>query len=100
MHIVRTSTDSETVAKDLAYRLVESHAAVSVHIRKINAIYQWKGNINDVEEYEIEALVNNPSEAKAIIIKYHNYDLPEFFVIDITTDTDIENWCREWCNKK
>ena len=100
MYKIRTSTDKHALAKQIAHKLVESHAAVSVHIREINSVYEWQNKIEDITEWEVEALVSNPQDADEIISQLHDYDLPEFIITDVVASNDIENWCRQWCYKK
>lgn len=99
MYKIRTSIDDKIQANNIAHKLVAEHGAVSVHIREVNSVYQWQGQIEDIIEYEIEALVSNPQDANEIISKYHTYKLPEFIITDIVGTNDIENWCDDWCSK-
>ena len=100
MYKIRTSIDNKIQANNIAHKLVSEHGAVSVHIREVNSVYQWRGQIEDIIEYEIEALVSNPQDANKIIDKYHTYELPEFIITDIAGTNDIENWCNNWCSER
>ena len=100
MYKVRTSVDNKKTAQMLSSALVESHAAVSVHIRKVESLYAWKGKIENIIEYEVEALCINPSDAYTIIVERHPYELPEFIVTDIGASDGIEDWCKDWCRKE
>lgn len=97
MYKVRTSTGSKAKAKEIAAKLIDCKAAVSVHIREINSMYQWKGGIYDEIEWEVEALVSNPQDAGEVINKYHSYELPELIIIKVEGSKGIEEWCEEWC---
>ena len=98
MYKIRTSINDEIQANNIAHKLVSEKGAVSVHIRKINSIYQWNNQIEDVIEYEIEALTSNPQNANKIISKYHTYELPEIIISNVITTNELEEWCGKWCN--
>lgn len=100
MYKIRTTIDDKTTAQTLGRNLVESHVAVSVHIREIESIYAWEDRVHNITEYEIEALCSNTTDAYDLIQKQHPYKLPEFFSEDISCPDTIEKWCSDWCNKK
>lgn len=98
MYKVRTSTDSKEKAKELANQLVNCKAAVSVHIREVNSVYQWKSKVYDEIEWEVEALVSNPEDAGEVVNKYHSYELPELIIVKSESSKGTEKWCEDWCS--
>lgn len=98
MYKIRTSINDEIQANNIAHKLVSEKGAVSVHVRKINSVYQWNNQIEDVIECEIEALTSNPQNANKIISKYHTYELPEIIISNVVTTNELEEWCEKWCN--
>lgn len=97
MYKVRTSIDSKEKAKEIATKLINHKVAVSVHIREANSMYQWKGNLYDEIEWEVEALVSDPEEAGKVINEYHSYELPELIITRVEASKGIEKWCNDWC---
>ena len=97
MYKVRTSIDSKEKAKEIATKLINHKVAVSVHIREVNSMYQWKGGVYDEIEWEVEALTSNPEEAGKVIDEYHSYELPELIIIKVEASEGIEKWCNDWC---
>ena len=99
MYKVRTSLDDKEKAKLLANALVSTHAAVSVHIKKVDSTYAWDGRIDNMTEYEVEAFCSVPNNAKLIIDDYHHYALPEFIYVEMKCSKEIEDWCNNWCKQ-
>ncbi len=100
MYKVRTSIDSHIGARNLAKQLVESHAAVSVHIRQIESIYAWDGKIEDGTEYEVEALCSDPADVEDVIRIQHPYILPEVIFTKLVCTDELEYWCDSWTGVK
>lgn len=100
MYRVRTSVDDKEIATDIAKKLVKSHAAVSVHIRKVNSIYAWENVIHNTNEYEVEALCDNPESVCKLIAWEHPYELPEILITDCEASEGIKKWCSDWCTEK
>ena len=98
MYLVRTSIDNLYAANRIAKLLVEEHAAASVHIREVKSIFNWEGKIeNNITEYEIEAICDNPGKVKKIIDKEHTYELPEFIFCEVSSTNEFKKWCSDWC---
>ena len=94
--IIITTTDSDKTANDIAKYLVKDNLSPCVQIvSNIQSVYKWKGKID--KSYEMLLLIKTISEnvqvCKKLILKYHNYDVPEI----ILTDGDILNDAyRDW----
>lgn len=97
MYKVRTSIDDERKAKVIAHEIVESHAAVSVHIKQIDTTYAWEGEVVDDVEWEIECLTSCPSQIERLVNGMHPYDLAEMIIEPLVVPDAIRDWCLEWC---
>lgn len=100
MHRARTSVELHDDAKRIAKELVENHIAVSVHIREIESVYSWEGQVKDKTEYEVEALVHNTEKFKQYIANTHPYILPEIILDKVKTTPMIREWCNSWCDNE
>ena len=97
MYRVRSSIDNENQAVLIAKELVQSHAAVSVHIRTIRSVYQWKEQVYDEQEWELESITSCPDEIERIIKGMHPYECPEILIDIIQTSDKITEWITGWC---
>lgn len=94
---VRTSFDNRESAELFAKAVVETHAAVSVHIKEVESIHYWDGRINNMTEYEIWCLTSNVKAIKMMIGLYHNYKMPEVIYHESKCSKEIEDWITGWC---
>lgn len=100
--IVITTTDKEDIAKKIAQNLVVKKLAACVQTYKVNSTYVWKEEVQDSEEFRLEAktVENNYEAIKALILADHNYDLPEIIKIDITGGSDeYMDWVASCCKE-
>lgn len=89
--VILTTTDSETVAKNIAKTLVRERLAACVQIvPKITSFYMWKGKINSEEEYLLLIKTKQQlfSEVQSRILNLHNYQLPELIALPIERGFD------------
>lgn len=100
MYKVRTSIDDERKAKLIAQEIVESHSAVSVHIKKIETVYAWNDEVVNDFEWEIECLTTCPSEVTNLVCGMHSYELAEMIVEPLIVPESIREWCLHWCEKE
>ena len=83
INIIITTTDSEKTAHDIAKYLVKDHLSPCVQIvPKIQSVYKWKGELDKSGEILllIKTISENVQVCKKLILKYHNYDVPELIV--------------------
>ena len=83
--IILTTTDSDKTANNIAEYLVKDNLSPCVQITSnIESIYKWNDQLE--KSYEILLLIKtipeNVQDCKKLILKYHNYDVPELVVID------------------
>lgn len=97
MYMVRTSVEDKERALFISKALVNSHAAVSVHINEVISTFEWKGSIDIMNEYEMTILCTDPEKVKKIISTYHTYELPEFIYVKLESSKEINKWCNDWC---
>jgi len=78
--IIFTTTDSHKTANDIAEHLVNEKLSPCVQIiPKIQSFYEWKDNLIKTDELLvlIKTMPKNAYNCKKLILKYHNYDVPE-----------------------
>ena len=101
--IIITTTDSNKTANDIAEYLVKDNLSPCVQIvPNINSVYKWKDQLEKSDEILllIKTIPENVESCKKLILKYHNYDVPEIVVIngDILND-DYKNWFVDNCQE-
>jgi len=83
--IIISTTDSNKTANIIAEYLVKNNLSPCVYIQpNIKSIYKWKGKLvksNEIQLF-IKTIPDKVTVCKELIIKYHNYDVPEVVVID------------------
>jgi periplasmic divalent cation tolerance protein len=96
--IVFCTVDSEELAEQIAFELVNSHAAACVNIVSgIRSVYRWKGELcQDVELLLVIKSVAEKFEAvRETIRSIHTYKVPEVIAVPIAAgDADYLNWLR------
>ena len=94
--IIITTTDSNKTANIIAEYLVKDNYSPCVQITpNIQSVYTWKGKLNKSREILllIKTIPEKVQDCKKLILKYHNYDVPEI----VLTDGDILNDAyRNW----
>ena len=101
--IIQTTIDSIKIAKSISELLVNNNASSCVQIiSNVKSVYQWKDKTEHSSENLLLIKTNpeNVQKCKNIILKHHNYDVPELIVTegDIIED-NYKDWfsgnCRE-----
>ena len=100
MFRVRTTVETKEHARMMAKALVENKVAVSVHIREVEVICAYEGNIVDNIEYELDILTNTTQDLYDKLKYYHTYKVPEYLVDEVITIYSLEEWCNNWCENK
>ena len=94
--IIQTTTDSIKIAESISEILVGNSVAPCVQIfPNIKSVYKWKDKLENTNEILllIKTIPENVNMCKDIIIKHHNYEIPELIV----TDGDIlEDLYQDW----
>ena len=94
--IIITTTDSNKTANVIAEYLVRDNLSPCVQIApNIQSVYNWKGKIEKTGEILllIKTIPEKVQDCKELILKYHNYDVPELIVTngEILND-EYRNW--------
>ena len=81
--IIITATDSNKTANDIAEYLVKDNLSPCVQIvPNIQSVYKWEGELDKSGEILllIKTIPEKVQDCKKLILKYHNYDVPEIIV--------------------
>ena len=101
--IIQTTTDSIKIAESISELLVNNNASPCVQIiSNVKSVYRWKDKTEHSSEILllIKTIPENVQKCKNIILKHHNYDTPELFVMDgYILDVDYQAWFIEHCRK-
>ena len=88
--IIITTTNSDKIANEIAEYLVKENLSPCVQILpNIHSVFMWKGQLDKSDEILllIKTIPEKVQDCKKLILKYHNYDVPELIV----TNCDILN---------
>ena len=93
---------SQTVASDIANRLIEQKLAACVNILpQITSVYKWEGKVNvDSELLLIVKSDSSPLHLQALrdaVLEMHPYDTPEIIHVPVTAGLDKY---IEWVKKE
>ena len=81
-------------AKKIAKLLLKKKLASCVSLKKIYSIYEWEGNIEQVNEVEI-TIKSKPELKNALIVflkKITSYDLPQIIYKKFNSEKKYINW--------
>ena len=81
--IIITTTDSNKTANVIAESLVKDNLSPCIQITtNIHSVYKWKGKLDKSDEILllIKTIPEKVHYCKKLILKYHNYDVPELIV--------------------
>ena len=94
--IIITATDSNEIANIMAECLVKDNLSPCVQIiPNIQSVYQWKGKLERSDEILllIKTAPKMLQDCKNLILKYHNYEVPE---IVISNGEILNDMYRDW----
>ena len=94
--IIITTTDSNKTANVIAEYLVKDNLSPCVQITSnIQSVYKWKGELDKSDEILllIKTMPEKVQDCKELILKYHNYDVPELIV---TNGEILNDKYRDW----
>ena len=101
--IIQTTTDSTKTAESISEILVKNNLSPCVQIiPNIKSVYQWKDKVEHSSEILllIKTIPENVQKCKNIILKHHNYDVPEVIILDgDIIEDEYEAWFIEHCRK-
>ena len=94
--IIITSTDSDTTANNISEYLVKDNLSPCVQIiSNVQSAYKWKDKLEKSDEILlfIKTITENLEDCKKIILKYHNYDVPEIIISNVEI---LNDEYRDW----
>ena len=94
--IIQTTIDSIKIAKSISELLVNNNASPCVQIiSNVKSVYRWKNKLEQSSEILllIKTIPEKIQQCKDIILKHHNYDIPELIVLD---GDIIEDYYEAW----
>tara|TARA_B100000029_G_C17567028_1_gene955391 strand:+ start:1942 stop:2262 length:321 start_codon:yes stop_codon:yes gene_type:complete len=99
--IVKTTTDSKTVARKISKKVISKGFSPCVQILDSDgceANYSWKGKIESEKEFilEIKTVSSVLKDVVEVIKKHHNYDIPEIISYDFEI---LSEKYRKWFNE-
>ena len=101
--IIQTTTDSIKIAESISELLVNNNASPCVQIiSNVKSVHQWKDKVEHSTEILllIKTIPEKIQQCKDIILKHHNYDIPELIVLDgDIIEDDYQAWFIEHCRK-
>ena len=99
--IIQTTTDSIRIAKSISELLVNNNASPCVQmISNVKSVYRWKNKLEQSSEVllVIKTIPEKIQQCKDIILKHHNYDVPELIILDgDIIEDEYEAWFIEYC---
>jgi len=97
--LVITTVDSQEEAEKLAETIVKERLGACVQIiGPIKSIYEWKGKIENAEEWIlfIKTLEPNYSSLESRLKELHPYEVPEIIAIPVSSGLkDYLSWIKE-----
>ena len=97
--IIQTTTDSIKIAELISELLVNNNSSPCVQIiSNVKSVYRWKNKLEQSSEILllIKTIPEKIQQCKDIILKHHNYDIPELIVLDgDIIEDDYEAWFFE-----
>ena len=97
--IIQTTTDSIEIAESISELLVNNNASPCVQIiSNVKSVYRWKNKLEQSNEILllIKTIPEKIQQCKDIILKHHNYDIPELIVLDgDIIEDDYQAWFIE-----
>lgn len=100
--MVWTTFDDESVAREVAARLVEERlvACAQLESAPVRSFYRWEGEVQSAPEWRL-VLKLQPSGVEALRVRLdelHPYDTPQFVVLPASASSAYATWVRESCS--
>ena len=101
INIIKTTTNNKQIAEIIAHKLVGKKFAPCVQIiPNLISTYIYEEKIQRENEYLIliKTSTMNLLKCKELILKYHNYDVPEIIQLDAEIlNNNYEKWFNDNC---
>jgi periplasmic divalent cation tolerance protein len=96
--IILTTIGSSADPAALARTLVEEQLAACVNVLPpMTSLYRWKGSVEEDQERQL-VIKTLPARVEALrerLLELHDYELPEFLVLDATGSQAYLAWIAE-----
>ena len=94
--IIQTTIDSIELVNLISTKLIKDNISPCVQIiSNVKSIYKWKDKIEHSKEILliIKTIPENVQKCKDIVLMHHNYDIPEFILLDgQILEDDYKDW--------
>ena len=83
--VILTTTDDQEVVNRIIGNLLAENLASCVQVNDIVSYFRWEGKVVTKKEYRvvIKARSDNYNDIETLIMKTHNYDLPQIIKLEI-----------------
>ena len=103
MIIIKTSSDTIEIIKEISKILIRKKLAACVNIiPNCYSYFLWEDNMQKNKENLafIKTIKSNEKKVYEIIKNYHNYDVPEILTIDVgNIDYQYKDWALKVIKK-
>ena len=89
-----TTETNKKVAKKIAKSLIKKKLAACVSLKDIHSIYEWEGEIEEVNEVEI-TIKSKPELKNALMVflqKTNSHDIPQIIYKKFNSEKKYINW--------
>lgn len=101
LHVVLCTAPNKAIAQQIANALVaEKHAACVNIISGIESVYEWQGQIETDQEYQliIKTTSHCLHNAFQCVCALHPYDVPEWIVLETGASEQYGAWMHSVLN--
>ncbi len=88
-------------AKTVCKKLLTDKSIACANISQVNALYTWKGNVEDESEYAALCKTTHSKleSIKSTVNKVHSYDVPCITSWTIEANSEYSNWIKSCLDK-
>jgi periplasmic divalent cation tolerance protein len=95
---IHTTCASRDEAERIAERLIADRLAACVHLRAVESVFRWQGQVTHDGEVQVSAttLAERFAAVAAAVAELHSYDLPALTMTPITGGSEAYlDWVTE-----
>jgi|TARA_B100001996_G_scaffold18426_1_gene15150 periplasmic divalent cation tolerance protein len=76
--------------------IIDSKLAACVDIKRINSVFRWDGEIQNIAEWEIQMKTSESKRSELItrIKSEHSYDLPQIIWWTVQSSKEYYDWVQ------
>tara|TARA_Y100000991_G_scaffold182537_1_gene145753 strand:+ start:508 stop:822 length:315 start_codon:yes stop_codon:yes gene_type:complete len=98
--LLMTTEYKKKAAKKIAELLIKKKLAACVSLKNISSIYEWEGEIEEVNEVEI--IIKSKPKLKNTLIAFLknklSYDVPQIIYKEFNSEKKYINWVNKSCS--